>query len=440
MALASEPGNATLPAMPEMPLASLAAAVHASHSEPSGLPEETNEHDVAFILELAHGLHAAGTPAHRLETAMSDISARIGLETQFFSTPTAILVGIGRSSRQHLSLLRVEPADQGLERLQRLDAVVSEVSRGTLNVAEAVARVREIHHAPRRFGPVVTTLAYVLASACGARFLSGGWREVATASVIGLLVGLLSMLGRTNKAIERVVEPVSALGAAVLAPAAAILLGRMSTLTATIAGVISLLPGLALTTALTELATRHLVAGTTRLAGAMAVFLTLALGVALGHQAVELLPRVAEARHSTPLPAWTEWLALGLAPLASAVQLRAMPKQFAWILFAGALAYLSARAGSRALGPELGAFAAALLLGSVSNLYARLLDRPASVLAVPGILMLVPGSLGFRSMTWLLQQDVVHGLKTLVQMSLVAVALVGGLLFANVIVPPRRAT
>ncbi len=430
--------------MPEVPLASLVAA--ASRSEASGAPEasssepDAHEVDVAFILELAHGLHAAGTPAHRLETAMADISARIGLETQFFSTPTAILVGIGRPSQQHVSLLRVEPGDQGLERLENLDAIVSQVSSGKLDVAQAVARVRAIRDAPQRFGPATTTLAYVLASACGARFLHGGWREVTTASIIGLLVGALSILGRSNKAIERVIEPVSALGAAVLAPAAAILLGRMSTLTATIAGMISLLPGLALTTALTELATRHLAAGTTRLAGAMTVFLTLGLGVALGHQAVELLPHVAEARHSTPLPGWTEWLALGLAPLASAVQLRAMPRQFGWILAAGALAYLSARAGSRALGPELGAFTAALLLGAVSNLYARLMDRPASVLVVPGILMLVPGSLGFRSVNWLLQQDVVNGLRTLVQMSLVAVALVGGLLFANVIVPPRRAT
>jgi uncharacterized membrane protein YjjB (DUF3815 family) len=117
-----------------------------------------------------------------------------------------------------------------------------------------------------------------------------------------------------------------------------------------------------------------------------------------------------------------------------------MPRQFGWILLAGATAWLAARSGGQLLGPELGAFLAALLLATVSNLYARWLDRPASVLIVPGILMLVPGSIGFRSVNWLLQQDVVHGLRTAMQLAVIAVALVGGLLFANVIVPPRRAT
>lgn len=407
---------------------------------PTIAPHDATEPDVAFVLELAHGLHAAGTPAHRLEAAMADVSARLGLETQFFSTPTVIIVGVGPPLRQRVSLLRVEPGDQGLEALERLDAVVTEVATGHVDVEQAVAKVRAVRQAPQRYGPAATALAYVIASAAAARFLNGGWREMATAAIIGLGVGALVLLGRRRPEIERVVEPVAALGAAVLAPAASLLLGRMSTLTATIAGVISLLPGLTLTTALTELATRHLTAGTARLAGAMAVFLTLGLGVALGHQAVELLPHVAEARHPQALPMWTEWLALGIAPLATAVQLRAMPKQMGWILVAGAIAWLSARAGGRMLGPELGAFLAALLLGTLGNSYARWLDRPASVLIVPGILMLVPGSIGFRSVTWLLQQDVVHGLKTAVQMAVIAVALVGGLLFANVIVPPRRGT
>lgn len=61
------------------------------------------------------------------------------------------------------------------------------------------------------------------------------------------------------------------------------------------------------------------------------------------------------------------------------------------------------------------------------------------MLIVPGILMLVPGSIGFRSISSLLGQDVVIGLKTAMAMLLVAVALAGGLLFANVVVPPRRA-
>jgi uncharacterized membrane protein YjjB (DUF3815 family) len=58
---------------------------------------------------------------------------------------------------------------------------------------------------------------------------------------------------------------------------------------------------------------------------------------------------------------------------------------------------------------------------------------------VPGILFLVPGSVGFRSFASLLESDVVSGVETAFRMALVAIALVAGLLVANVVVPPRKA-
>ncbi len=207
----------------------------------------------------------------------------------------------------------------------------------------------------------------------------------------------------------------------------------------TLAGVITLLPGLTLTTAMSELATRNLTSGTARLFGAGATFMTLGLGVGLGSELADLLPHVDVPRRVQQLPEWTEWVALVVLPLASVVHLRAMPRQIPAMLGAGILAYTGARLGAHVLGPEFGAFAAALLLGTASNAYARILDRPASVLATSGILMLVPGSIGFRSMSSMMQNDVVHGMQTAMSMLLVAVSLAGGLLFANVVVPPRRA-
>jgi uncharacterized membrane protein YjjB (DUF3815 family) len=58
---------------------------------------------------------------------------------------------------------------------------------------------------------------------------------------------------------------------------------------------------------------------------------------------------------------------------------------------------------------------------------------------VPGILLLVPGSIGFGSLAKFLDRDVLSGIDTAFTMILVAVALVTGLLVSNLIVPPRRA-
>ncbi|HET7745701.1 MAG TPA: threonine/serine exporter family protein, partial [Vicinamibacteria bacterium] len=96
-----------------------------------------------------------------------------------------------------------------------------------------------------------------------------------------------------------------------------------------------------------------------------------------------------------------------------------------------------ARLGAFVLGPELGAFAGALTLGVATNAYARVLRRPEIVPMVPGMLLLVPGSLGFRSLSSLVEGQTVPGVEAAFRMTLVAVALATGLLFANVVLPAR---
>ena len=57
----------------------------------------------------------------------------------------------------------------------------------------------------------------------------------------------------------------------------------------------------------------------------------------------------------------------------------------------------------------------------------------------PGIMLLVPGSVGFRGLSSMMAHDVVSGIQTAFTMILMAVALVAGLLLANDILPPKRA-
>ena len=60
---------------------------------------------------------------------------------------------------------------------------------------------------------------------------------------------------------------------------------------------------------------------------------------------------------------------------------------------------------------------------------------------VPGILLLVPGSIGYRSMSSLMERDTVAGIATAFTMVLTAVSLVAGLLIAGVLAPePKLST
>jgi uncharacterized membrane protein YjjB (DUF3815 family) len=60
------------------------------------------------------------------------------------------------------------------------------------------------------------------------------------------------------------------------------------------------------------------------------------------------------------------------------------------------------------------------------------------VVLVPGIILLVPGSIGFRSLTSLMERQAVLGIETAFSTLLTAVALVSGLLMAGVIAPEPR--
>ena len=83
-------------------------------------------------------------------------------------------------------------------------------------------------------------------------------------------------------------------------------------------------------------------------------------------------------------------------------------------------------------------FLGALSVAIGSNLLARFTNRPAAITLVPSALLLVPGSVGFRSVTALLEQEVIAGVDTLFQMLLLAISLVAGLLFANLVAPERE--
>jgi len=394
---------------------------------------------IPLVLRLARALHASGVPAHRLEESMAQIAPRLGLQAaQFLSAPTSLVAAFGEPPDQRTYMLRIEPGAVDLGRLSDLDALMGEVHEGRVAPVDALQRLEVIEHQPPRYSRLLTFACFGIAAASAARFFGGGWREVVVAGAIGLGTALLQAVTRRVPAAERLYETGAALMAALVAGAAGAWLGHVSPFIASVAGLIVLLPGLSLTTALTELATRNLVSGTARLAGVTMTFLGIGGGLALGAAIGSRLWHVGPNPSPVPLPAWTEWAALAIAPLALAILFRARFREAHWVMLAGALAFLVARLGTHAWGPEIGTFAGAAAAGIAANVYARARRRVAAVPLVPSIILLIPGSIGLRSISSLIARDVVTGVALAFTLVLVAVALAAGLLFANVAVSPRR--
>ncbi len=394
---------------------------------------------VRFTLALGEALHRYGTPAHRLEDAMQRVSARLGMEGRFFSSPTAIFASFGPPEAQRTCLVRVEPGDVDLDRLSRLDALVEAVARGERGLEHGAAELDAILAAPPPHGVPLTLLCFAVVATCWGRLFGGGVREMAVAAVASFLVGGLSVGAERVGALGRVLVPLAAVLASAVAVLCAHVAGPLSVQVATLAGLIVLLPGLSLTTAVNELATRNLMSGTSRLVGTAVDFLKLGFGVELGGRLALLLPPTAGPSVGPSLAGWTELVVLPLGMLAMGVIFRARRSDAGWVVLAGVVAYGAARLGAVVLGTQLGAFVGALALGVASNAFARLRGRPALITLVPGIILLVPGSVGFRSLESLLAKDTVAGVDTAFSMALVSVSLVAGLLVANAVMPSRRA-
>jgi len=403
-----------------------------------------------FLIRLGRALHEAGFSAPQLESALASVAGRLGVPAQFFSTPTSLFISFGEGGAQRTHLERVNPAGIDLGRLADLEALLERVRDGRTDPAVATAEIAEIAARPRRYSRKLTYFCWGLASATSAVFLGGSLREVAVAGFVGLVTGLAAFLADRRPAAERLFVPFAAAFAAFTAAIVAAAAPPLSVYIATVAGLIVLLPGYTLTIALSELAAEHLSSGTARFAGALVTFLMIGLGVAIGSRLAVATLGALVAGTGAPSdgalaatialgpPVWLQLAALVLAPLALSVLLRAPRTEIPWIVAVGTVGYFAGRLGAEMLEPEVGMFVGALAVGLASGLYRRVRRLPSSIPLVPGILMLVPGSIGYRSLTALLAEEVVPGIQTAFRMLLVAASLVAGLLISSALTVERR--
>ena len=406
---------------------------------PEAQSPPADERDL-FVLRLAQALHASGYAAHSLEDVLQRVCDQLELIGQFFTTPTAIQAAFGPLDRQRTFLIRVQPGELNLGRLASLDRVAHQVMSGAIQPSDGSRRIAEIWAKKPTYPWWLRVIAYGIVSAAGCQFLGGGAADVAVGMGVGLLVGLLALAFKRLTISSHIFELTGAFLASALVTELARRGAHLSVPTTTLAGLISLLPGLTITVAMTELASRHLSSGSARLSAAFIVFTSMAFGVALGSAVVSAL------HHGTPVPVyaaghlagWTRIVALLLAPLGFALLLRARPRDIPLVFCASLVGYGAFQFGAAHLGQTLGASIGALTVGVVSNAFERFGFGPASVPLVPGVLLLVPGSIGYRSLTLLLNQSFETGLSAGVSAVLIAFALAGGLIVANVLVPPTK--
>ena len=305
-----------------------------------------------------------------------------------------------------------------------------------IDVDTALTEIASIDANDRPRPPMLTIVAYALLSMGAAVLLGGGVREIQASTLIGVAIGAIAALADRYESVSRMFEVLASFTATLAVAAYVHFIAPIALYIVIVAGVVQLLPGFTLTTALHELTSRHLVAGTARLGAVLVTLLSLGCGFALALAIVG--PAMLPAAVPAPVHV-TGYLIVPTAIIMAAaisIILRAQAQDFGWVCASCIVAIATSRVFGSLPGHQVAAFGSAFVIGVLTNLTARYLRIPQAVMLIPGILVLVPGSLSYQSILAVFQTDTSNALILAVDAVLASILIVAGTLLSQIVVRP----
>jgi uncharacterized membrane protein YjjP (DUF1212 family) len=392
---------------------------------------------VKFVTKFGRIMHSVGSPAHTIESTMQEMCEVLKISGNFASLPTSITSSFNYRDEIITKLDRVEPVGVNLGKLSQADLIAQAVIKGELSFEEGIKKLDEMMHEEHPYGKRIRVICYLFAAAGFMVLFGGTWGDFLASVFIGILTGILALLrpiGFVGQIFETIVAVVAAFGAFLLEK----LFPGLNVGVIILSGLIVFLPGLIVTIAIAEIATQNLTSGVSRLVGGLMILLQLSYGVFIGSKFASWFHYPALKFKFTVIPWWVALITLPLTALISTVIFKANRSDWKWITLAGIWGYSCSKLGSHFLGPELGIFFGGAAVGAAANIFARIKNRPSSIFQFPGIILLVPGSVGYRSVSFLFEGNVVGGLDTAFTMVTLAMSLVVGVFVGNTLIRPRK--
>ncbi|GGI81020.1 threonine/serine ThrE exporter family protein [Shewanella gelidii] len=393
-----------------------------------------------FIIRLGKALHKFGTPAYRLEAHLKAVSDFLEIDGYFLISPTAMTFVLQHDEdQQHNHVARVKPGELDLGSLARTDELVEELVSGKRSLTEALNRLEEIANKPAPYSTWSTFLSFGTTAGAFAMLMGIGWNNVLWSTLLGLMVFGLVYRAEHSKRLTETLEPLSAILCAIVACGIAQFDPSINIPVVILSGIIVFIPGLALTLGLSELAARDLISGTARIMDAMMSLFKLYFGAILGMVLGRAL--FGETTYVEPalIPQWAIWLAVPILSMTLVVIFKARPQDSPWGILAGIVAFFSSLLAARYFDPSIGIFFGALAVGIYANLFSRWMKAPASIALLQGLVILVPGSKAYIGLNVLIVGETMLNQSHIgAQVFLIFMSLVAGLIFANVVVPPKK--
>jgi uncharacterized membrane protein YjjP (DUF1212 family) len=388
-------------------------------------------------------LHKYGSPSFRLEAYLTEIATHFGLHASFNSTPTtlSIVLWSDRHEDEYNHSARMQPGELDMNSLSRTDELAYELLSGDISLAQASARLDEIDVMPSPYGKSLTGVSFGLSTSAFAMLMGAGWAEIIYSGLLGLMVYFWTLWALRSRRVGVMLEPVASFSVGFMA----CVINHYSSSGLNIwliilSSLIILVPGLSLTMGLAELSSRNLVSGTARVMDAtmqlFKLYFGAFLGVSLGYQ----LFGQQELAMAVTLPFWVNWLGVFMLSVGLVAIFRTRMKHVPWAITSTFIAYAASTWSSGYLENGLGAFVGAFALGVFANVFSRIANAPSTIVAMPGLIVLVPGSKTYIGLnSFISGQDIIKTDHIGQETFLILMSLVAGLIFANVVIPSRKA-
>lgn len=232
-----------------------------------------------LILQAGELLLTSGAEVYRAEETMERMGRSLGYQVEAYVTPTGILVTVGKDEVYTTRIRRVRNRSQDLGKIIGVNAVSRELSNGNISISEAKQRLKELRGAP--YNIFQRYFAVMVSSACLTFLLGGRQTELLIAALAGFVAYSSNLLLAKYEANSYLSGIVASFLVANFVYTAQILLPEISAPLVIVGGLMILVPGVAMASAVRDIVQGELLSGTSRAVEAMAIAATLASGSAL---------------------------------------------------------------------------------------------------------------------------------------------------------------
>ncbi|MCC2334680.1 threonine/serine ThrE exporter family protein [Cellulomonas wangsupingiae] len=384
---------------------------------------------VRFLTRLGEAMIDAGAPIVQVNATLQRVAAVNGLpDAAVVTFPTALIVSVPQHDTVQTAVSTAGTRSLRLDQVADVLDLASDASRGDVRPADGLATLTAIVRSEPASTPVRRAAGYVAIAAGLSLVLGGGWLDVLVASALGGAVALLLHLTR------RVPDMYRGLLVAVCAFAVAVpvfLLVRtgwpVGLLAPLVAPLVTFLPGALLTTGVIDLATRQMIAGSSRLAAGVMQLVLLALGITAAAGLVGVPASEVGTEGVGQALGWLgPWVGVGVYAVGVVLNNDAHRGSLPWIALVLVVAYAGQVVGGVLLGAVVSSFVGALAMTPVAMLAATRRGAPPFLVTfLPGFWVLVPGALGLVGVTSVLGRSAEHAFTTIVTtgVSMVAISL-----------------